>query len=599
MDGHAAPQSLLGAPTAPRRNHYYYAKMMDVLHFQMEQTYGQEMRWLGNRLTVGSGVLCGLDVTVEDGQLCVAPGVAIDPLGREIVVPVKTCLDPQKLHDPCGGPAPDPADPGARVLTLSVCYRECLTDYAPVLVSDCQTKEPCAPGTVVETFGFVLQKGPSDPPTLGLCKRCGAKLFPEDRSTGDAIGFEAGVVKTVRVGGAPRAVAASPDGRVAVVANDQRGAKVQVLDVETFGVVQLSPPEIVAPVGGVSFAPDGGPAFVTSAAGVAVIDVSGTRPKLDKALLRTKKYGRCAAAAGGRLLFAIDSGTRNVDVIDVAAGKLRQTIDVRGQASDVAVSSDGLRLYVTDSKNQRVTERLVADLGQVRDLGGFQKGDEQDGALAVRTVTVGFEPLVARGAELRIVRADGAEERSLAAVDARDVAVSSDGMLLYLVSNLQVPRGRRNELVIYEAKGFRELARLEVGREASGVAVVPGRARAFVTNSRAGSVSVVDGRVVREEPPPLDRRRLLCECTAGPCPAPTDGCVPLAVLALGQDGKPSRVETCAVRKRLYSNEMLLELIWCLAERLDECCRPRSAPDTDQPEPGHTPRRPAAREGEST
>ena len=513
---------------------------------------------------------------------------------------MKTCLDPETLHDPCDGSSSERDGPAARVLTLGVCYRECLTDHAPVLVSDCQTKEPCAPGTVVETFRFVLQQGPPDPPTLGLCKRCGAKLFPDDRDTGNPIGFEAAVVKTVRVGGAPRAVAASPDGRVAVIVNEQQLPKVQVLDVETFAVAQLARREIVAPVGGVSFAPDGGPALVTSAGGVAVIDVSGARPKLDKALFSTKTYGRCAAAAGGRILFAIDSKTRNVDVIDVTAGKLRQTLDFRGQATDVAVSADGRRLYVTHSKSQRVAERPVADLGQVRDLGGFQETDEHDGALAVRTVTAGFEPLVARGADLRIVRVDGAEEQSLAGVEARDVAVSSDGALLYVASSLEAPRGRRSELVIYEAKGLRELARVEVGREPSGVAVIPGRLRAVVANSKAGSVSVVDGRVVREEPGPLDRRRLLCECTAGPCPAPADGCVPLAVLALGRDGTPSRVETCVVRKRLYSNEMLLELIWCLAERLDECCRPRSAPDTDTdpPEPGHTPRRLATREGES-
>ena len=598
MEGHEARGTALGALTAPRRNHYYYAKMMDVLHFQMEQAYGRDMRWLGNRLGLGSGVLCGLDVTVEEGRLCVGPGVAIDPLGREIVVPVKTCLDPETLHDPCDGSSSERDGPAARVLTLGVCYRECLTDHAPVLVSDCQTKEPCAPGTVVETFRFVLQQGPPDPPTLGLCKRCGAKLFP-DQDTGDAIGFEAAVVKTVRVGGAPRAVAASPDGRIAVIANEQRLGKVQVLDVETFALAQLSPREIVAPIGGVCFAPDGGPAFVTSAAGVAVIDVSGAKPKLDKALFRTKTYGRCAAAAGGRILFAIDSKTRNVDVIDVAAGKLRQTLDFRGQATDVAVSADGRRLYVTHSENQRVAERLVADLGQVRDLGGFQEADEHDGALAVRTVTAGFEPLVARGADLRIVRVDGAEEQSLAGVEARDVAVSSDGALLYVASSLEAPRGRRSELVIYEAKGLRQLARVEVGREPSAVAVIPGRLRAVVANAKAGSVSVVDGRVIREDPTPLDRRRLLCECTAGPCPTPTDGCVTLAVLVLGEDGKPSRMETCGVRKRLYSNEMLLELIWCLADRLDECCRPRSGPDTDQPEPGHTPRRPPAREGEST
>jgi DNA-binding beta-propeller fold protein YncE len=541
---------------------------------------------------VGSGVLCGLDVTVEDGQLCVTPGVAIDPLGREIVVPVRTCLDPRKLPDPCGGPPPERPQDEARVVTLSVCYRECLTDHAPVLVGDCQTQEPCAPGTVVETFRFVLEEGPPAPPTLGLCRKCGAKLFPDSGSRGTVVGFEGSVVTTVRVGGAPRAVAASPDGRVVVVANDQERPRVQVLDVETFAFGQLARREIVAPIGGVTFAPDGGPALVTSAGGVAVIDVSGARPRLTKTLLEKKTYGRCAAALGGRLLFAIDGQTGNVDVIDISAERLRQTLDARGRARDVAVSPDGRRVYVTDSSEHRVTERPIADLGQARDLGGFARGDQRDGALAVRTARKEVEPLVARGADVRTVRADGAAERTLTGVEARDATASSDGALLYLVSALQ----RRNELVVLEAEELRELARLEVGQDPYGVAVVPGRLRAFVTNPGSGSVTVVDGRLIREKPGPVDRRRILCECTAGPCPTPADACVPLAVLAFGPGGTPSKVETCAVRKRLYTNEMLLELIWCLAERLDECCGSRPSPDPQGPGPGQPPR-PPAQEGD--
>ena len=173
--------------------------------------------------------------------------------------------------------------------------------------------------------------------------------------------------------------------------------------------------------------------------------------------------------------------------------------------------------------------------------------------------------------------------------------VSSDGALLYLLSSLADPSGRRNELVLFEAGQLQELARVEIGQDPHAVAVVPGRLRAFVTNAGSGSVSVIDGRVVREEPGTLDRRRRLCECTSGPCPASVDARVPLAVLALQPDGTPGRVETCAVRKRLYSNETLLDLILCLAERLDECCGP-AAPDPRPPEPGRHPRSPA-REGD--
>ena len=42
---------------------------------------------------LGNGVLCGLRVVIDDGRLYVDPGVAIDGLGREIVVPVRSCVD--------------------------------------------------------------------------------------------------------------------------------------------------------------------------------------------------------------------------------------------------------------------------------------------------------------------------------------------------------------------------------------------------------------------------------------------------------------------------------------------------------------------------
>src|SRR5205823_3478837 len=47
----------------PRRNHYYYSKLMDVLHFEMEQRYEMSKRWLLNRTVLGSGVICGLELT--------------------------------------------------------------------------------------------------------------------------------------------------------------------------------------------------------------------------------------------------------------------------------------------------------------------------------------------------------------------------------------------------------------------------------------------------------------------------------------------------------------------------------------------------------
>ncbi len=213
-------EALLRTLTAPRRNRYFYGKRMDVPHFRMEQDYGKLKQWLLNRLTVGKGVVCGLRVGVDGDRLCVDPGVALDGLGREIVVPVRTCIDPATQGDCCPPPCcgehgatpdrpaaiPRPVEgvaaaagvavergdyavpaveavrpaPARGVFTLWACYRECRTDYQPVLVSDCDTREQCEAGTIVETF--CLKVTPGLPPLQGdpawcdrLWKKAGVK----------------------------------------------------------------------------------------------------------------------------------------------------------------------------------------------------------------------------------------------------------------------------------------------------------------------------------------------------------------------------------------------------------------------------------------
>lgn len=178
-------EALLRVLREPRRNKYFYGKRMDVPHFQMEQDYGKLKQWLLNRLTLGKGVLCGLRVSVIDGRLCVDPGVAIDGLGREIIVPMRYCLDPVVIDNGCceahpHAPAPPPGrDADERgvvdgLFTLWLCYRECLTDHQPVLVSECGTRDECAAGTIVESF--CLKFLPGMAPPLGDPDWC-AKLW--------------------------------------------------------------------------------------------------------------------------------------------------------------------------------------------------------------------------------------------------------------------------------------------------------------------------------------------------------------------------------------------------------------------------------------
>jgi hypothetical protein len=167
-----------------QRNNFYYGKLMDVLHTQMEQDYGVLARRLLNRHVFGRGVICGLQVSsignVDKPMLLVTAGLAIDGWGREIIVPHDVTVSPVQLTDGCGcapttaaatQASPASAAPTAgRVVanvapltlpppppprrTISVCYQECPTDLQPALVSDptCDRGQRCEAGTVVESY---------------------------------------------------------------------------------------------------------------------------------------------------------------------------------------------------------------------------------------------------------------------------------------------------------------------------------------------------------------------------------------------------------------------------------------------------------------
>src|SRR3712207_3769027 len=72
------------------RNRSFYGKLMTVRDFLREQEYFNSKRWLVNRLLFGSGIVCGLGAAAVPadgaGVVEIEPGVAFDPLGREITV---------------------------------------------------------------------------------------------------------------------------------------------------------------------------------------------------------------------------------------------------------------------------------------------------------------------------------------------------------------------------------------------------------------------------------------------------------------------------------------------------------------------------------
>ena len=69
------------------RNRYYSGKMLTSADFAAEQEYGNDKRRFLNNLMYGSGIVCGCNVySLDDLSVFIESGLAIDRLGREIVI---------------------------------------------------------------------------------------------------------------------------------------------------------------------------------------------------------------------------------------------------------------------------------------------------------------------------------------------------------------------------------------------------------------------------------------------------------------------------------------------------------------------------------
>lgn len=179
----------------PVRNRYFYGKLLDVFHFELEQNYFNAKRWMLNRLVSGYGVICGLDVQLSNDKqsIVVTPGIAIDKCGHEIMLcqpsaPISlpppppatstpgtsggTGQTPPGGTPPAGTPTnpdrtpaattPSPGNEGwdcGKFVQVLLCYHECQSDPVPAMGGDCDTQAPCAPGAVRESYRIEVKEG--------------------------------------------------------------------------------------------------------------------------------------------------------------------------------------------------------------------------------------------------------------------------------------------------------------------------------------------------------------------------------------------------------------------------------------------------------
>ncbi len=177
------------------RLRYHYGQLLGAEDFSTEQRYFVLRRRLHNALLHGVGTVWGLRVSAVAGaepatlQLHCAPGLAIDPLGREVFLPEAVCLDVsglaatpfwQDLSPPPSAAAElplegeaegeeeagdPPAESRVRRVYVLLYYRACLSAPVPAVVPPCtETADAMVHSRVQDSYRLCLAAAPPADP---------------------------------------------------------------------------------------------------------------------------------------------------------------------------------------------------------------------------------------------------------------------------------------------------------------------------------------------------------------------------------------------------------------------------------------------------
>lgn len=170
-NGNAALQRCVslanGALRSDQRVNYEFGLVLGVDDFRQEQLYFLEKDYLHSRGLHGYGTVFGLEVTAsrpadnsDEMLITVQPGMALDQLGRPIVVRDEQCarLGAWYAKQVQDGQAPPPDEAGRLRCYVVAGYDECLDALVPIPGQPCSSSEVTqAPSRIRDAFTLELR----------------------------------------------------------------------------------------------------------------------------------------------------------------------------------------------------------------------------------------------------------------------------------------------------------------------------------------------------------------------------------------------------------------------------------------------------------
>jgi YVTN family beta-propeller protein len=307
------------------------------------------------------------------------------------------------------------------------------------------------------------------------------QVWVSNEKSGDVTIIDGGSLKvlaTMPVGKRPRGIHASPDGRTVYVALS--------------GTPIEAPPELDA-AGNPIFKKghgkdddddDDNVVSDKSADGIGVLNVAS------RTLTGKIKVGsdpeEFALSPDGRKIYVSNEDVKTASIVDIASGKVEHIILVGQEPEGVAVTPDGNRIYVTCETGGDI---LVVDAHSYKTLAHFKVPPRPRSVDFLTDAPVGFIPSESAGVLNVIDSADSKVTKSITLPKGSRpmrVRVSPDNSKVY------VSDGRAGTVTVMDAHTYAIDGSIKVGKRPWGIVLSPDGKFLFSANGPSNDVSVVD-----------------------------------------------------------------------------------------------------------
>jgi YVTN family beta-propeller protein len=308
------------------------------------------------------------------------------------------------------------------------------------------------------------------------------QVFVTNERSGDVTvidGSDLKVAATIAVGKRPRGIHASPDGKVVYVALS--------------GTPIEGPPQIDAhgnPIFDKKMGGDDDDNADKSADGIGILTVASL--KLTGKLKAGSDPEEFALSKDGRQIYISNEDTKTASVIDIGTGKLQHIIPVGQEPEGVTTTPDGKQFYVTCEAGGDI---YVVDARSYSVAAHFKVNGRPRSVAFLSAGGVGFIPSESAG-ELNVIDSVNAKVRKTITLPPGSrpmrVKLSPDEKRLY-VSN-----GRAGTVSVFDSRNYQLLDTIKVGTRPWGLGISPDGKLLFAANGPSNDVSVVDLKTDKE-----------------------------------------------------------------------------------------------------